>query len=78
MIDLESIQHKLSSDYSFYLNICFSRCFRYIDGPSFSQYKPLQNVHFCKVGSMQFFQESYSHIDKYSGEEVLRICFSSK
>ena len=32
--DLESIQHKLSSDYS--LNICFSRRFPSIDVPSFS------------------------------------------
>ena len=31
-VDLESIQHKLSSDYS--LNICSSRRFPYIDGPS--------------------------------------------
>ena len=44
LTDLESIQHKFSSDYS--LNICFSRCFPYIDGLSFSQYKPLQNLHF--------------------------------
>ena len=43
-IDLENIQYKLSSDYS--LNICFSRRFRYIDGPSFSPYKPSQNVRF--------------------------------
>ena len=43
-IDLEIIQHKLSSDYS--LNICFSRSFPCIDGPSFSPYKPLQNVRF--------------------------------
>ena len=67
MIHLESIQHKLSSDYS--LNIRFSRCFPYIDGPSFSPYKPLQNVDFSKVGNMQFFQELYSHIDKNSGEK---------
>ena len=53
MIDLESIQHKLSSDYS--LNICFSRRFAYVDGPSFSPNKPLQNVDFSKVGNMQFF-----------------------
>ena len=53
LIDLESIQHKLSSDYS--LNMYFSRCFPYIDGPSFSPYKPLQNVDFSKVGNMQFF-----------------------
>ena len=43
-IDLESIQNKLSSDYS--LNICFSRRFPYIYGSSFSPYKPLQNVRF--------------------------------
>ena len=68
-IDLESIQHKLSSDYS--LNIYFSRRFPYIDGPSFSPYKPLQNVDFSKVGNMQFFfQELYSHIDKNSGKKV--------
>ena len=52
-IDLESIQHKLSSDYS--LNIYFSRRFPYIDGPSFSPYKALQNVDFSKVVYMQFF-----------------------
>ena len=34
LIDLESIQHKLSSDYS--LNIYSSCCFPYIEGPSFS------------------------------------------
>ena len=51
--DLESIQHKLSSDYS--LNIYFSSCFPYIEGPSFSPYKPLQNVDFSKVDNMQFF-----------------------
>ena len=66
LIDLESIQHKLSSDYS--LNIYFSQCFPYIDGPSFSPYKPLQNVDFSKVSNMQFFfQELYSHIDKNLG-----------
>ena len=53
LIDLESIQHKLSSDYS--LNICFSRRFPYIDSPSFSPYKPLQNVDFSKVGNKLFF-----------------------
>ena len=67
LIDLESIQDKLSSDYS--LNIYFSRRFPYIDGPSFSPYKPPQNVDVSKVGNMQFlFQELYSHIDKNSGE----------
>ena len=69
LINLESIQHKLSSDHS--LNIYFSRCFSYIDGPSFSPYKPLQNVDFSKVGNMQFFfQELYSHINKNPGEKV--------
>ena len=52
-IDLESIQHKLSSDYS--LNIYFSRRFPNIEGPSFSPYKPLQNVDYSKFGNMQFF-----------------------
>ena len=36
-IDLESIQYKLSSDYS--LNICFLCCFPHIDGPPFSLVK---------------------------------------
>ena len=62
---MENIQHKLSSDYS--LSIYFSRRFPYIDSPSFSLYKPLQNVGFSKVGNMQFFfQELYSQIDKNS------------
>ena len=68
LIDLESIQHKLSSDYS--LNIYFSRRFPYIDGPSFSPYKPLQNVDFSKVSNKQFFQELYSHNDKNPGGKV--------
>ena len=69
LIDLESIQHKLSSDYS--LDICFLRRLPYIDGPSFSPYKPLQNVNFSKVCNMQFFfQELYSHIDKNSRGKV--------
>ena len=67
-IDLESIQHKLSPDYN--LNVCFSRRFPYIDGPSYSPHKPLQNVHFWNVGNMHFFPELYSHIDKNSGEKV--------
>ena len=60
LIDLESIQHKLSSDYS--LDIYFSRCFPYINGPSFSPYKPLQNVDFSKVGNMQVFFMNCTHI----------------
>ena len=60
MIDLESIQRKPSSDYS--LDICFARRFPYIDGPSFSPYKPLQNVDFSKVGNMQFFFRNCTHI----------------
>ena len=65
LIDLESIQHKLSSDYS--LNIYFLRRFPYIDGPSFSPYKPLQNVDFSKRSvTSSFLQELYSHIDKNS------------
>ena len=53
LIDLESIQHKLSSDYS--LNICFLRRFPYIDSPLFPPYNPLQNVVFAKVGNRLFF-----------------------
>ena len=60
MIDLESIQHKLSSDYS--LKIYFSRRFPYIDGPSFFPYKPLQNVDFSKVGNLQFFFINCTHL----------------
>ena len=52
-IDLESIEHKPSSDYN--LNIYFSRRFPHIDGPSFSPYKPLQTVDFSKVGNLQFY-----------------------
>ena len=69
LIDLESIQHKLSSNYS--LIKYFSRRFPCIDGPTFSPYKHLQSVDFSKVCNMQFFfQELYSHIDKNSGEKV--------
>ena len=60
MIDLKSIQRKLSSDYS--LDIYFSRRFPYSDGPSFSPYKPLQDVDFSKVGNMQFFFSNCTHI----------------
>ena len=57
-IDLESIQHKLSSDYS--VDIHFSRRFPYIDGPSFSPCKPSQN--FWKVSNMLFFFRNCTHI----------------
>ena len=43
-IALDKIRNKLSSYYS--LNICFSCRFPYTDSQSFSQYKPLQIVHF--------------------------------
>ena len=60
LIDLESIQHKLSSDYR--LNIHLKRRFPHIDSPSFSPYKPLQNVDLSKVGNMQFFFRNCAHI----------------
>ena len=60
LIDLESIQHKLSSDYS--LNIYLSRRFPYMEGSSFSPYKPLQNVDCSKVGNMQLFLRNCTHI----------------
>ena len=68
LIDLDSTDDMLSSDYS--LNVCFSPRFPYIDGQRFSQCKPLQNVHFWKADNMQFFREFYSPIDKNSGEKV--------
>ena len=37
LVDLESVQHKLSSDKS--LNTCYSSRFSHIDGPSFSSIK---------------------------------------
>ena len=41
--------------------------FPYIDGSSFSPYKPLQKCLFWKVGHMQFFHELQSHVNKNSG-----------
>ena len=52
------------------LNIYFLCRFPYIDGPSFSPYKPLQNVDFQRSVTYSFFQELYSHINKNSGENV--------
>ena len=43
-IDLDGIDNKLSSECNF--NICFLLRFPFTDSQSFSQYKPLQNVHF--------------------------------
>ena len=60
LIDLENIQHKISSEYS--SNIYFSRRFPYIDGPSFSPYKPLQDVDFPKVGNIKIFFRNCTHI----------------
>ena len=60
-IDLERSQHKLSSDYS--LNMCFSRRFPYIDGPSFSPYKPLQMSVFESSATCSFsFLRNCTHI----------------
>ena len=66
-IDLESIHHKLSSDYS--LNL-YSRCFPYVDGPSFLYTNPYKMSIFQRSVTCSFFQELYSHIDKNSGEKV--------
>ena len=73
---MESIQHKLSSDYN--LNIYFSRCFPYIDGPSFSLYKPLQNVDFSKVGNMQLFFRNCTHILTRTQEKKFEDMFLVK
>ena len=59
LIDLESIQHKLSTVYS--LTAYFSRRFPNIDGQSFSPYKPL-HVDFAKLDNMQFFFKNCTHI----------------
>ena len=68
LIDLESIQHKLSSDYS--LNIYFPRRFPCIDGPSFLRTNPYKMSIFQRSVTCSFFQELYSHIDKNSDEKV--------
>ena len=67
MIDLESIQHKLSSNYS--VNTYFLHCFPYIDSPSFSPYKPLQNVDFSKVSNMQFLSGTTHILTRTQGEK---------
>ena len=68
-IDLESCQHKLSSDYS--LTVCFSLRFLYIDGPSFLHTNLYKMSMFERsVTCSFFFQELYSNIDKNSGEQV--------
>ena len=53
VIKLDDIYNNLSSDHS--LNIRRSSCFRCTYGQSVSQYKPLQNINFRKVGNMQIF-----------------------
>ena len=58
-IDLESIQHKLSSDYC--LNICFSRRFPHIDGPSFSP-NPYKMSIFERSVTCSFFFRNCTHI----------------
>ena len=62
LIDLESIQHNLSSDYG--LNIRFSSRFPYIH----------KHAGFCCF----FFQKLYSHIDKNSGECLRILFSSKK
>ena len=76
LIDLQSIQHKLSSDYS--LTIYFSLLFLYIGGPSFSPYKPLQNVDFSKVGNMQLFFRNCTYILTKTQEERFEDMFLVK
>ena len=60
MIDLESIQHKLSSDYS--LNMYFSRCFPFIDGPSFFRTDPYKMSIFQRSVTCSFFFRNCTHI----------------
>ena len=58
LIDLESIQHRLSSNYS--LNMCFSRRFPYIDGPSFFRTNPNEMSIFER--SFALFSRNCAHI----------------
>ena len=53
LIDLESIQHKLSSDYS--LNIYFSRRFPYIDSHHFLRTNPYKILIFRRSVTCSFF-----------------------
>ena len=80
LIDLENIQHKISSEYS--SNIYFSRRFPYIDGPSFSPYKPLQNVDFSKVGNIKIFFRNCTHIltrtQREKSEDMFLVKIASK
>ena len=73
---LESIQHKLSSDYS--LNIYFSRRFPYIDGISFSPYKPVQNVDFSKVGNAGFFTHILTRTQGKKFQDMFLVKIASK
>ena len=75
-IDLKSIQHKLSSDYS--LNIYFSRRFPYqLVVHHFLRTNPYKMSIFQRSVTCSIFQELYSHIDKNLGES-LRICLNVK
>ena len=60
------------------LNIYFSRPFRYIEGPSFSPYKPLQNVDFSKVANVKFFFRNCTHILTRTQEKKLEDMFFVK
>ena len=62
------------------LNVCFFRRLPYIDGPSSSSYKPLQNVRFWKVGNehVLFFPEMVLTYWQELKRKNLSICFSSK
>ena len=76
LIDLDSTHNKLSSDYSF--NICFSCCFPYTDGQSFSQYKPLRIVHFRRVSNMWIFFANFTHLLTRAQEKRYEDVFLSK
>ena len=74
LIDLESIQHKLSSDYS--LNVYFSRRFPCIDGPSFSPYKPYKMSSFQRSVICSFFFRNCTQIlTRTQGKKFEDMCF---
>ena len=75
LTDLESIQHKLSSDYS--LNIYFSRCFTYTDGRSFLLTNPEKMSIFQRSVTKFFSGIVLTYWQELRGKS-LTICFSSK
>ena len=58
--------------------ICFSRHFPHIDGPSFSPYKPLQNVCFYRSVTCSFFSGIALTYWQELRRKDLKMCFLSE